>query len=109
MKDGEMVQVGTPEDFLKHPKNDFVKSFIGSKQSVFHLMLEDVVEEISWVEGVESAVAIDGQSTLADALELLQVHEAVTVTGASGTIGVLTRQNVLQFIYKRNLEGGTVA
>jgi len=109
MKDGEMVQVGTPEEFLKHPKNDFVKSFIGRKQNVFHLMLEDVVQELTWVEGVESAVAIDGQSTLADALELLQVHEAVTVTGANGTIGVLTRQNVLQFIYKRNLEGGTVA
>ncbi|MCA1318850.1 ABC transporter ATP-binding protein [Bacillus tianshenii] len=109
MKDGEMVQVGTPEEFLKHPKNDFVKSFIGSKQSIFHLKLEDVVEELTLVEGVESAVAIDGQSSFAEALELLQVHEAVTVTGASGTLGVLTRQNVLQFIYKRNLEGGTVS
>lgn len=109
MKDGKMVQVGTPEEFINHPKNDFVKSFIGSKQSVFHLKLEDVVQELTWVEGVESAVAIEGLSTLADALELLQVHEAVTVTGAGGTIGVLTRQNVLQFIYKRNLEGGTVA
>lgn len=109
MKDGEMVQVGTPEEFLKHPKNDFVKSFIGSKQSIFHLKLEDVVEELTLVEGVESAVAIDGQSSFAEALELLQVHEAVTVTGASDTLGVLTRQNVLQFIYKRNLEGGTVS
>lgn len=32
MKDGEIVQVGTPEDILRHPANDFVKEFIGEKR-----------------------------------------------------------------------------
>ncbi|KKI90741.1 glycine/betaine ABC transporter ATP-binding protein [Bacillus sp. SA1-12] len=32
MKDGEIVQEGTPENILRHPANDFVKNFIGKKR-----------------------------------------------------------------------------
>ncbi|NEU36069.1 glycine/betaine ABC transporter ATP-binding protein, partial [bacterium LRH843] len=34
MKDGEVVQIGTPKEFVQNPKNDFVKSFIGNQGSV---------------------------------------------------------------------------
>ncbi|MBM7693082.1 osmoprotectant transport system ATP-binding protein [Peribacillus deserti] len=36
MKAGEVVQVGTPEQILRHPANDFVKEFIGKKRLVEH-------------------------------------------------------------------------
>jgi osmoprotectant transport system ATP-binding protein len=32
MKDGEIVQTGSPESILRHPANDFVRKFIGHKQ-----------------------------------------------------------------------------
>lgn len=32
MKDGEIVQVGAPEEILRRPANDFVRSFIGEKR-----------------------------------------------------------------------------
>ena len=32
MKDGEVVQVGSPDEILRHPANDFVKEFIGEKR-----------------------------------------------------------------------------
>ncbi|TBL79536.1 betaine/proline/choline family ABC transporter ATP-binding protein [Paenibacillus thalictri] len=32
MKAGEIVQVGSPEHILRHPANEFVKSFIGKKR-----------------------------------------------------------------------------
>lgn len=32
MKDGEIVQQGSPEQILRHPANDFVKSFVGKKR-----------------------------------------------------------------------------
>lgn len=32
MKDGEIVQSGSPEEILRHPANDFVKEFIGKKR-----------------------------------------------------------------------------
>ncbi len=32
MKDGEVVQQGSPENILRHPANEFVESFIGEKR-----------------------------------------------------------------------------
>ncbi|WP_078379614.1 ABC transporter ATP-binding protein [Sutcliffiella halmapala] len=108
MKDGEIVQVGTPEEFLNKPKNDFVKSFIGNKQSILLIKLEEIVSEVVSEQEVESGVALDQEATLGDALELLQHHDAVTITSVNGTLGVLTRQKVLQYIYKHSQEGGTI-
>ena len=34
MDQGELVQYDTPENILKHPKNDFVKKFVGNKNTV---------------------------------------------------------------------------
>lgn len=32
INEGEVIQYDTPEMILKHPKNDFVKSFVGIKK-----------------------------------------------------------------------------
>lgn len=32
MRDGEIVQVDTPDRILRHPKNDFVRDFIGAER-----------------------------------------------------------------------------
>src|SRR5690606_33639390 len=32
MDQGEIVQLGSPEEILRHPANDFVKNFIGEKR-----------------------------------------------------------------------------
>jgi osmoprotectant transport system ATP-binding protein len=36
MREGSIVQVGTPEDFLRNPVNDFVRSFIGEERLIRH-------------------------------------------------------------------------
>ncbi|MEW9670156.1 ABC transporter ATP-binding protein [Ammoniphilus sp. 3BR4] len=47
MKDGEIVQVDTPEKMLRRPKNDFVRSFIGEERlstgGAESLLVEDVM------------------------------------------------------------------
>ncbi|RXT03548.1 ABC transporter ATP-binding protein [Ammoniphilus sp. CFH 90114] len=46
MKDGEIVQVDTPEKMLRRPKNDFVRSFIGEERlstGTDTLLVEDVM------------------------------------------------------------------
>ncbi|MGB7999267.1 MAG: betaine/proline/choline family ABC transporter ATP-binding protein [Anaerobacillus sp.] len=49
MKDGEILQLDTPDRLLRHPKNDFVRDFIGDERmakghtpSAFDLMIEKV-------------------------------------------------------------------
>lgn len=36
MKDGEVIQTGSPDSILRHPANDFVKEFIGKKRLKEH-------------------------------------------------------------------------
>ncbi|MEC0241579.1 betaine/proline/choline family ABC transporter ATP-binding protein [Paenibacillus dokdonensis] len=49
MKDGEVVQTGKPDTILRHPANDFVRNFIGSKrlenenESIYEIPLVDEV------------------------------------------------------------------
>ncbi|GAB6926295.1 betaine/proline/choline family ABC transporter ATP-binding protein [Paenibacillus sp. JCM 10914] len=49
MKDGEIVQTGKPDTILRHPANDFVRDFIGSKrlenqnESAYEIPLVDEV------------------------------------------------------------------
>ena len=45
MKDGEVVQVGTPGDFLENPKNDYVKSFIEDIDKTRILKVRSIMEE----------------------------------------------------------------
>ncbi|MWV46719.1 betaine/proline/choline family ABC transporter ATP-binding protein [Paenibacillus sp. HJL G12] len=49
MKDGEVVQTGKPDTILRHPANDFVRNFIGSKrlenenENIYEIPLVDEV------------------------------------------------------------------
>ena len=41
MRDGEILQIGTPEDIYNEPKNRFVASFIGESNIVAGVMIKD--------------------------------------------------------------------
>lgn len=46
MRDGKVVQNGRPEEFLRHPKDDFVREFVGVKrfeQAPFQEQVKDVM------------------------------------------------------------------
>ncbi len=32
MKEGAIIQIGTPHEFLTNPANDFVREFVGSRK-----------------------------------------------------------------------------
>lgn len=97
MKDGEIVQVGTPEDMLRHPKDTFVSQFIGrhrmlrqaSEVSVGEVMLDNPVTgsadmgmarslELMRRRRVDSVLVIDGDGRLVGILGLAQVQHAIT-------------------------------
>ncbi|SDJ70119.1 ABC transporter ATP-binding protein [Sediminibacillus albus] len=44
MKDGEIVQVDKPQQLILHPKNDFVKSFIGEKKSPWQTAVDILMD-----------------------------------------------------------------
>jgi osmoprotectant transport system ATP-binding protein len=71
MKEGEIIQIDTPEKILRHPKNEFVRSFIGedrlsqAKQKIF--------PEVS--EVMSKAITIRPTKGLAEAVKVLQKNK----------------------------------
>ncbi|WP_226680166.1 ABC transporter ATP-binding protein [Sutcliffiella horikoshii] len=108
MKDGEAVQVGTPEEFVNNPKNDFVKSFIGNRRSVLQKTIEELLEDFKMDPSVTPFRAVDSKLTLGELLAILAEEEAVTVMQANEPLGVLSRKIVLHFLHKQSEEGGQI-
>jgi len=110
MKDGEVVQIGTPEEFIQKPKNDFVKSFIGNQGSVLLQPLEVFVNETNQqgFEHIETTVQLKSSASISEAVELLQEHDYVGVYKGSRKIGIVTNKNILAFLSNKSKEGAMV-
>ena len=90
MKDGEIHQIGTPEDILMRPETDYVAEFVQDVDQGRVLAVETVREDPATV--AQSA-------TVADCLRAMDSlgAEAAHVIDASGRpVGVVTRQSVEQ-------------
>lgn len=93
MKDGEVVQVGTPDSILRHPANDFVKEFIGKDR-----LKED--REIPTVNEVmnENPATAFPERGLAAALKLMEqrkVDSLIVVDHQRRLLGYAPILNVL--------------
>lgn len=67
MRDGEIIQLDTPERILRYPKNEFVRSFIGEKrlhQNISQLAAADLM--------IEKVVTASPTRGLAEAFNLMQ-------------------------------------
>ncbi|MGE7839889.1 ABC transporter ATP-binding protein [Lysinibacillus sp. NPDC093712] len=100
MKDGEIVQIGTPQDIIQNPVNDFVQKFIGIKDDPFSVFtIQQVMEPFAEKEHqnyVHSSVAVD--DSLQHILQQLAQQECVVVKNDTEIIGIITRQSMLHFL-----------
>jgi osmoprotectant transport system ATP-binding protein len=73
MKAGEIVQVDTPDRILRHPKNDFVRSFIGESRlnEAENLKVEDVM--------IQNPVTVFQLRGLAHGAQLMRRHRVTTL------------------------------
>ncbi|WP_432703174.1 ABC transporter ATP-binding protein [Lysinibacillus sphaericus] len=100
MKDGEIVQIGTPKEIIQNPANDFVRKFIGVKEDAFNVFtIQQVIEP--FVEAKHQSYVIHSvgeQATLQVILRQLAHHECLAVKSEEEIIGIITRQSMLQFL-----------
>lgn len=77
MKDGEVIQTGRPDYILRHPANDFVKSFIGKKR----METENVLETMPTVDDVmvENPATAFPSRGLAEAIKLMEKKRVDTL------------------------------
>lgn len=81
MNQGEIVQVGTPDDILRHPANEFVEDFIGKDR------LLESRPEVTRVEQImnPNPITIEEESSLKEAIQKMhanRVDSLLVVDGA---------------------------
>lgn len=88
MKEGQIVQTGTPETILRHPANDFVRTFIGEKR-----LMPDSLYEIPTVDEVMVRKPVTAFPTrgLAEAIRLMEQRKV-------DSLFIVDRDNHLQGI-----------
>ncbi len=111
MNEGSIVQVGTPEELLQHPADDFVKNFVGTesmssvgKTDLTQLVLPLNAEEIGITNQLRS---VSISTTISDALDILSREERVAVEENGSIIGTINRQAVIQYLADHLQERGS--
>lgn len=104
MKDGEIVQVGAPQEIVENPVNDFVQQFIGVNSIHNRFDIQTVMEPIVSVSELGDTIAINEPITTI--LEKLTEHSVLGVEEDGEIIGMVTRTTILQYVAKDFQERG---
>lgn len=104
MKDGEIVQVGTPREFLTKPVNDFVREFVGSRK--LSINLSELITLVPAGQVLSNTKTISLSTPVDEALELLAWLEQIAVEDNGNLLGLITRQNALKVMSQYLREGG---
>ena len=103
MRDGRFVQVGTPEEIVGAPADDYVRDFVRDVPRSHVISVESIMTPLhndsKYRSGVEGAT-IEGTSKVRDAVALVAASETpVPVVDKSGkVIGMIDRVTVLRVI-----------
>ena len=95
MKDGEIVQVGTPQEIVAHPANSYVREFTKDVPRVKVLTAASIMQPLATGRGNHAAVTAD--TTLENLIPLMAHNdEPLVVMDEQGTaVGQVTRTAVL--------------
>jgi len=94
MKDGEIVQSGTPEQILRYPANDFVKSFIGAKRMQSMSSVEPIVDDVI----VDNPAIIHPSRGLAYAVKLMEKRKVDSLLVVDNNNQLLGRVSIYQIL-----------
>jgi osmoprotectant transport system ATP-binding protein len=107
MKDGVIVQIGTPNEFLTNPVNDFVREFVGIQK--FSMNLNELMTPLPAGQGFLSDTKTISLSTSVEkVLEHLASFEQISVEENGNPIGIISRQHALKVMSQYLREGGKI-
>lgn len=104
MRDGKMVQMGTAEDIVMHPADDYVSDFVAgiSRLKVVHAhaVMQPIHDHVA-KNGPLSADAarVDENETLSTLINLaIDDDHPIVVQNGGGDVGVITRADLLRTV-----------
>lgn len=101
MNEGKIEQVGTAEEILKHPANDFVKEFL--QTGLPHYQEEKTVQhlldnEFYTTEATVFTATVDASTTIDDLILTLSKHPSVKVNETAEVEKIITRDLLVQYL-----------
>ncbi len=104
MKDGKIVQIGTPEDIVTAPVDDYVAEFVADISRLNLVTASKIMQPLAALEGSSSFDLSDARMVApTDKLNVLvtiacTTDRPIVVTDGNGPIGVVSRRALLQGI-----------
>jgi osmoprotectant transport system ATP-binding protein len=99
LKDGRLVQYGTPDEILSRPADAFVAEFVGADRALKRLNLVSVRDVMQAGAG-GGGVSVPPETSLKDALALMLVHNAreLSIVEHGATLGSVSMNAIQQHI-----------
>jgi glycine betaine/proline transport system ATP-binding protein len=103
MKDGVIVQIGTPEDIVMNPTDDYVREFVQGISKLKLVKAHSIMEPISGYSGpLDGAPRADQGADLDQLIDLsVGTEMPVVITDKGAEVGVVTKPVLL-----RGIQGG---
>ncbi|SNT73867.1 quaternary amine ABC transporter ATP-binding protein [Paracoccus seriniphilus] len=104
MKDGRIVQIGTPEEIILNPADDYVADFVAGISKLNLILAHSVMQPVAEFEALHGAVPADANAArpdmdLGDLMNLaIEGHGIVAVRDDHATVGVINRASLLRAI-----------
>lgn len=107
LNDGRVEQIDTPENFMKHPKNDFVKQFLGQ-----HIQTSPTIASIlpylseAEVSSVTNTPTLKSTAKIEEAFQLLAQYDMITIIETESKKNYqLHRKDMFTYLNKQNKGG----
>lgn len=108
MKDGHVVQVGTPEEIIDEPVNDYIVDFIQDidRSKVFqasHIMIEARVTALI-TDGIKTTAQKMRDNSISSLFVLNEANQVEGIVTIDDVVKAIKRQDTLENILIRNIE-----
>ena len=98
MRDGALIQVGTPAELVANPKDEYVANFVRDIAKSHVLTLRYIARPIRNDESAAN-IQLDADLIIRDALKtILDAHQPIHVIDKGNSIGIVAAEDVLRLI-----------
>jgi len=104
MKDGVIVQIGTPEQIVANPADEYVREFVQGISRLKLVRARSIMEPLDTGEGLPTsdAIRVDGESDLDSLIDIsVQSEHPLIVTEQGQDVGWISKTTLL-----RGIQGG---
>jgi len=102
MKDGVIVQIGTPEEIVTQPADDYVREFVQGISRLKLVRAHTIMEPLNGTAPAADAIRVAGESDLDSLIDISVGSEhPLIVEDAGRDVGMITKTTLL-----RGIQGG---